>query len=399
MNNFIIDTSVFALPKESPVSEIEKKNLVTLKENILRLEQLRRAARNTATTVSYMKDIPYLLFKSHYPNNERQIKSRIAKLDCKELGFDGPVLENWEEIIKEISSKQDEMGVWRKGRLGIFKNIPDRSNGPGEEYLIKAKLTENGCIYPNLTNKLKNTFKRYCSYIGELNYKYNSSYSNFIVIGEECATEEVKEIAVVLGTKDCSIQSFVSVVGIQKTNTLPRTELEFKSLLASYEKAKQNFSSKLIFGREVKKENIEKNLYRDAGPPAKLYHYLETLYYVAGIIDGRNIHFGETSNFNLVEMLNAHGLLCSPDTDKYTKFKCKHRKFENESGKKLLFSIHLKPSTYGNSESVGTKGTVRIYLDWDNENKKFCIGWIGHHPVSCEDCSERNCPAQLYKKK
>jgi hypothetical protein len=176
--------------------------------------------------------------------------------------------------------------------------------------------------------------------------------------------------------------------------------LKFKNLVLACEEARKKFSAKLIFGKEIKKENIEKDLFPVAGPPAKIYHYLQTLYKVSEIIINKNINFDDTANFSLVEMLNSHGLLCSPDDEKYTVNKCQLRKFENKSGQKVLFNIHLKPATYSNkvikdedngNYTLASKETVRIYLDWDKDKKQICIGWIGKHPDSCGNCTELSC--------
>jgi len=117
---------------------------------------------------------------------------------------------------------------------------------------------------------------------------------------------------------------------------------------------------------------------------------LETLFHVSELVDKKNINIQN----------NSHGLLCSPDNEKYAKYKCKCRQFFNKSEKKQVFNIHLKPATYNNNPPDdddsnytlgGTKGSVRIYLDWDNSEKKFILGWIGAHPCSCRNCVNTDC--------
>jgi hypothetical protein len=78
----------------------------------------------------------------------------------------------------------------------------------------------------------------------------------------------------------------------------------------------------------------------------------------------------------------------------------------NETGKKIFFNIHLKPSTYGNKTfgyddegdyTLASKETVGIYLAWDNGRQKMRLGWIGHHPPSCGNCPHTECRAKTMR--
>jgi hypothetical protein len=256
---------------------------------------------------------------------------------------------------------------------------------------------------------IRKIFKKYCGYIADLNRKYDSSGVNFFVLGDKFGEKDVKDAVVILKKNNGEIQSHVSIVGIQKAETLCKTEIKFKNLVSACEEGQKKFSASLVFGKEIKKENIEKDLFPQAGPPSRVYHYLETLCQVSKIITTKNIDFDRDIHCSLVEMLNAYGLLCSPDDGKYIENKCLLRKYENESGKKMLFNIHLKPSTYTNKSAgydgeagytLASKETVRIYLEWDNDKKKMRIGWIGYHPSSCGNCGNGSCKAQVtYREK
>jgi len=407
MFNFIIDTSVFVLPSKSSDPEVEAGNLDVFKKNILCLEKLRQ---KESATISYINKTRTLLQKNDYEIKKSKIDARIRDLlesapqYRDTIGFDSPFLEKWIGLIGRINPWTDAGGKYHnKGKIGIFNNIPDRDNDPDERYAVETELPKEDDIYPHLNYNFKKTFKKYCGYIADLNRKYDSSGINFIVLGEKFSKKDKRTITVTLKTASGKIQSQVSIVGIQKAQTLCESEIKFKNILSACEEGQKKFNSRLVFGKEVRRENIEEGILPQAGPPGKIYLYLETLYQVSELIINKNIDLCETTDFSLIEMLNAHGLLCSPDGD-YIKNKCQARKFENESGKKTLFNIHLKPSTYGNDFNVysytfASKGTVRIYLEWDREKKKMRIGWIGRHPPSCCDCVYMDCKVKsTYKK-
>jgi hypothetical protein len=409
MLNFIIDTSVFALPPKSSDTGIEADNLATLKKNILCLEKLQR---KDSATVSYFNNVRSLLKNNNYPIKKLEIESRIEELRkssperCEDIGLDSIVFEKWHELIGSMFPIKNADGACYKSKsLGIFSNIPDQESEPGERYAFETTIT-GADIYPKLPPNIRKTFRKYCGYIADLNHKYDSTNVNFLVVGEKSSEKDKENMPVTLRADDGIILSHVSIVGIQKAQALCGAENKFKNLAAACEEGRKKFNSMLVFGKEIKKENIEKDLFPQAGPPSKIYRYLETLNQVSEIILNKNIDFCETSGFNLIEMLNAHGLLCSLDSDKYVEYKCQARKYENESGKKMFFNIHVKPSTYGNKTSgyddeggytLASKETVRIYLAWDNGRQKMRLGWIGHHPPSCGNCPHTECRAKTMR--
>jgi len=46
---------------------------------------------------------------------------------------------------------------------------------------------------------------------------------------------------------------------------------------------------------------------------------------------------------------------------------------DNGNKQKIVFELHLKPSTNNRY------GTVRIHFSWDDKQKKVIVGWIGRH--------------------
>jgi len=406
MQNFIIDTSVFALSGKSEDTNIEKNNLCMLKNNIA---YLRKLQYNNSVTVSYMNKILLRLRDNNYFFKRTEINSRIKELLNKnpdyqsEIGLDSALFSNWDEFLfkvitpKRIISENDKPDVIRKGTIGIFNNIPDREDDPSDDYINKTALVETDEFYKELPSEFLKAFMKYCGYIAELNYKYYSFDNNYFVLGGSYGNQEKKNITVTLNENGTVIQSRINVVGIQNTDTLYPKELKFKDLINACEEAIKKFSEKLDFGNDINNINIKNNLIPRAGPPEKIYSYLETLYNVCGLAVKENINIQNEKE--LVELLNSYGLLCSTDEEKYAKNKCICRHFFIKSGKKKFFNIHLKPATYSNNTpneddsnyTLASKGTVRIYLDWDNSEKKFVLGWIGHHPPFCTHCVNTTC--------
>jgi hypothetical protein len=405
MQNFIIDTSVFALSGKSEDTNIEKNNLCMLKKNIVYLKKLQN---NNSITVSYMNWIRQRLKKNNYLAKQPEINSRIEELIKKNTGYqseiwlDSDVFVNWNEFLIKISPKKDvSKNSFFKGKIGIFNNIPGRYSDPSEIYVKTTNFAESGSKknYPKLPYDFKITFKKYCGYIAELNYKYHCFDNNFIVLGEGSGMLENKSYKIILNKGKNYIETRVSIVGIQKTETLCPQVSKFKNnLITACEDAINKFSKKLYFCKDINNNNIKQDLLPIAGPPETVYRYLETLHQVAELVDKKNINIQNEKD--LLELLNLHGLLCSPDDGKYKKHGCKFRKFFNKTDKKEYFNIHLKPATYNvnppdeddSSYTLGgTKGSVRIYLDWDNSEKKFVLGWIGAHPCSCRDCVNTTC--------
>jgi len=403
MINFIIDTSVFALSEKSIDPSIEKSNLCMLRKNIACLRKLRY---NNLVTVNYMNRILLRLRSNNHFFKASEINSRIEELLSKnptfesEISMDGVFDDNWDKLLfTEITPKRNKSGIIRKGKIGIFTNIPDRDSDPTDDYIYKSTLSDEKNSYPQLASEFFKTFKKYCGYIADLNLKYHSFDNNYFVLGSSYGNQKMKNITVTLNENGVKIQSSINIVGIQNAEALCPPKLEFKNLITACEEAINKFSKKLDCGQEINNNNI-KDLSSYAGPPEKIYKYLETLHNVVELIVNNNINI---TNKELIELLNINGLLCSPEDNKYKKNKCKYRQFLI-LGKKESFNIHLKPSTfiyYAPDEddeyeyyTLASEYTVRIYLNWDHNNKKFLLGWIGHHPPFCKHCDNANCPGK-----
>jgi hypothetical protein len=415
MISFTIDTSVFAIPNKCDDLDIEKRNLCMLRKNIMSLDtilekmSLEKMRSSDSVTVSFMNKIPKQLWENKYPYTASGIDKRIKDLlnarpqYSKELGLDSSVFEKLDELMNTIRLKKDkETQQIRKGRIGIYNNIPNRDSDPDEKYITNT-LADVDTVYPQLAIGIKNTFKRYLGYIANLNYKYDASHSNFIILG---GNQEKKDISVKLKTAEGEVESHVAVLGIQKVKvSCPLLEKKcFKDLSTACTMAQKEIDSKVVFGNEINKKNIEDGISSGKVSPARIYYYLQTLFNVSNIIVNKNINLDEQNiseqNISiLVEMLNAHGLLCSSEDKKYNK--CEKREFENHNAKKEQFDIHLKPFTYPRKQNLSTtyayneserQGTVRIYVKWNKEKRQMLVGWIGKHPPICKECENSKCP-------
>jgi hypothetical protein len=157
MLNFIIDTSVFALPPKSSNPEIEADNLAMVKKNILYLGKLRK---KDMATVSYINKMFSLLKKNNYPIYKSEIAARIEDLRnsapqyCDTLGHDGAIFEKWDEIIRNTIPRKDREGTCHKGNIGIFSNIPDREKDPDERDTPEACFADED-IYPELAENIR----------------------------------------------------------------------------------------------------------------------------------------------------------------------------------------------------------------------------------------------------
>jgi hypothetical protein len=405
MLNFIVDASVFALPAKSEDAFIEKEYLCSLKNDIT---ELRKLHNTDSVTISYMNKILLALRENNslYSKNDinRRIKELLVKMPeyNKEIGLDSVIFEDWDKFLfNRITPKATKDAITgnyviRKGKIGIFNNIPDRDNDPSDDYMVNTDIKDEGNIFSEMPDCFSGVFRRYCGYMADLNQKYHSYDSNFIVLGGNYRNLEKKNLTITLDKKGTNAQSYVTIVGIEKAETLCPPKVNFKTLDDMYTKA-QKFSEQLDFGGSITNNSIAKDLSPQAGPPGRVYRYLEALKNVFKIV------IDIPDDNTMIEMLNSHGLLCSSESGKYLANKCIYREFTDRKGKKIFCSIHLKPSTYtyiapeeeDENYTLASKYTVRIYLYWNGTEKKIIVGWIGHHPPFCKDCLNTKCQVKI----
>jgi hypothetical protein len=379
MISLTIDTSVLALPQENTDLRIEEENIRLFVANIMALQELEKSSQ---ITVSYIDKTNDYLFNSKlfYISD---INSRIRNVMGSSNAYknDEPlpnlIGDYYMDLASRIKRRRDPKTYKEyKGRIGIYKNFDDF--GPPQ------KNDFYSYIYPYRYGLLmRNVFTQYHEFIARLNEEYKSEKGNYLVLS---GNKPVTEVSI----KDKPVT--VKVIGIQEAVNLIQKKTNFNDLVAACEKAKKEFDERLVFGARVDKDGI-KTVASRAGPPELVYLYLRTLYSVAKIIIVHSLSINKDEQ-ELVKMLNAHGLICSPDREDYHKYRCKERTFDDGTGEYKFFNIHLKPSTHDDiDQSDKNSLTVRIYLKWDSSGKVMRVGWIGGHPNNCYSgkCPNRDC--------
>jgi hypothetical protein len=418
MTNLTIDTTVLMLPtKANNLKRFLKGNIAFLRT--LEKDELEKYE---SVTVNYMNHIPgnlgFMVKGTDKKGDEKytvdiaKIRLKLLKLDTTgEFGYRNPLIEYYiGKLIaicpKPLNPKKKNL----KGRLGIYGNIPGRHRDPDEEF---RALDMDPGIYPNRGPVLFDVFRNYLGYLAYLNDKYVSDTENYMVLGAEKRNMDVQPVKV--KTAKENREASVNIVGIGKALGVCRhTEgKKFESLIPVLEEAKKRFCNQLAFGQGVHHSSVTEGLKLTEEESKKVFLYLKTFNEVVKLINERNLN-----TENIIEMLNAHGLLCSPEDEKtmeygYRKYKCAQRTLDNGMGETILFDFHLKPLTknkfpdqpYNKSKNPSDpEHTVRVYFVWNDESKKIGIGWMGHHLPECakknddddayteSDCPYTDCP-------
>ena len=400
MINIIVDTSVFMLPQKQidPLSYFKK------------FWDLNKLNKNYAVTLSYMNNISDNL-GIHIKIITKKIQGRnITQIDYENVfnnlglkkdinfSYNTKAFENYLNLLRIITSKQIK-NKKKNGKIGIFENIPERDIDPGIDYEAND-FNKNIYLDKNRWPLLFSVFKNYLGYIAFLNKTYGSSHRNFLLIGDVVNTLPLQTINV----KSLNVKKgyIVNIVGFNNLKDINFNRLykSYNSLSSVIDEAKERFSNQIEFGKNVNHHTLDNDLKLDSNDCNKVFLYLETLSKVVKLIKYKytldNIDF----NDKIVELMNAHGLLCSPEDNDtwyyYKKYKCKERTFDSGADDPELFNYHLKPLTspiYSNN-----KNTVRIYIMWKEKIKKIWIGYIGKHPSNCAKkdyygkYTESNCP-------
>lgn len=132
--------------------------------------------------------------------------------------------------------------------------------------------------------------------------------------------------------------------------------------------AKVKFSASLLFGDDVE-EGI-KHISSDAGPPQKVYRYLEKLSDMSNLLCRGNL------GLDPVNWLNRNNCTTSNESETVrNSAREKERRTWHDGADKSLFLYHMKPS-----DAISPDKCIRIYFKWDAGIKKVIIGWVGRHP-------------------
>ena len=108
----------------------------------------------------------------------------------------------------------------------------------------------------------------------------------------------------------------------------------------------------------------------DAGPPDKIYDYLQALADLARLRRDGPIGAG------MVQWLAQRGVAASGESETVRNNRSEMTKRRWHNGRKHEeFELHLKPA-----EATAADRCVRIYFNWDDISEKVVVGWVGRHP-------------------
>lgn len=134
------------------------------------------------------------------------------------------------------------------------------------------------------------------------------------------------------------------------------------------EKAREMFPHTLVFGDHVN-DGIE-TLAQDAGPPEKIFQYLDLLSQMAE--SSKHGPLGTTA----IQWLKDRGANCSGESETIKNSKTeKDKRTWKDGNASRVFDTHMKPS-----DATAPDRCVRIYFDVDPVSNKVVIGWVGRHP-------------------
>jgi len=382
MTNLTVDPSVFALPAKSVDLDKEYNNLIRFISNVNAIRMLEECP---TVTINYVNRIKKRLGEYDYCC-DNDLKKRIELLknnETKTFNFSMPIKEIIEYYDENISKKLSITDPNNNSR-GIYINIPE--NEDIEYSTDYNKVIYDRYVYPSefsSCNNLKGVFKKYLGFIAKLNYDYLSKNENYIVIsGKKYFSPEVTMCF------NENKKSKVNVIGVQKAIKLINRNEYISNIIQEISTINKEYNKYLIFGNDVSFNNIKGG--NKEFVSTRIFQYIKNLNNIVNIILEKNI----SDDHNLIFLLNAHGCLCSPENDIYNGNKCRYRVFKDNENNELFFSIHLKPITETASKTYTyTLGgldfnyTCRIYFML--KNNKILIGWIGKHPLSCDDCIDK----------
>jgi len=142
-----------------------------------------------------------------------------------------------------------------------------------------------------------------------------------------------------------------------------------ETVVEAVEAARVQFGNRIVFGDDVP-EGVD-GLNKTAGPPDKVFYYLQCLHEAAGI----RIAGQEWGN-SLIEWLKAKGIKASIESEAIRNNRGDMRKRTwRINGESRQFEKHMKPTN-----ATAPDKCVRIYFDWCNERNRMLVGWIGRHP-------------------
>jgi hypothetical protein len=362
MNSYTIDPSVFS-PPPIPNNNNERKKFP---------DEITRYCKTINKCYNLILNNQISIYVFHFSQNKFDndykkiaVKNSILPIDMYKKQLDNIVLYNIpsHHYGSKINAKKYYFEDWLEECLKI-----------------KYPKYEQSTFNPSfqLSIKEKKEFTKRLNLIGIINnFIYKNSTFHILIVKEsiERFLLDSKNVTFSLNEKTSNEELMTAKIDTKHIDHLKyHNEEKYKSVLEAYNNAKIQFSRYIIFGNDVEKGI--KTIRNSAGPPDRIFAYLKTLTEYCEY---------KMNNGNIIPddiILNALGCICSYESENDMKDKKvkNDRMFDNGKNRKKLFNLHLKPNTFSELDDLGNKSrTVRIYISWDDKQKKVIVGWIGKH--------------------
>lgn len=155
---------------------------------------------------------------------------------------------------------------------------------------------------------------------------------------------------------------------VEEEELPPDEEVSPSTVAEAVAKAESRYPQLLVFGNDV--AGGVQTLAENAGPPDKILAYLTGLADLAQAL--RNGPLGATT----VQWLKEHGLHVSGESETIQNSKAEMKQRTWHDGlRRREFDLHLKPT-----DATSPDRCVRIYFDWDSDQRRVVVGWLGRKP-------------------
>lgn len=185
----------------------------------------------------------------------------------------------------------------------------------------------------------------------------------------EAALEEERSRNESLRAQNESLQQVWDYTAAEREEDIPPDPVQrMATVKEAVNRATDRLSADLIFGQDV--AGSVECLAPDAGPPDKIYSYLERLAEMNQV--RRDGGLGK----DVMIWLRERGVTCSGESETILNSPVEMRRRTWQDGRdRRKFEHHLKPS-----DGTSPDRCVRIYFAYDESTKKTIVGYVGRHP-------------------
>ena len=356
MTSYSIDPTVFippGLPENEEQSTPIKKEFIDYSKTI----------ENCIRLMINQNNISVYLFKGIKNNFDTDYVKKASKLSGIPMQFLMITLRNIEKILyMKLSEYGYHFGTYVEENKYFF-----------DKWFNIKNINKSNCTLTPSLNKLitqDNDLESRLIMIGILNqYVYKTPDFHFLILNDNNSSVSIKSnINFSFLSKNYPNELLNTQVQTRQIDNITIEPEKYKTVHDACEAAKNNFTAYLVFGDDV---NAGIKTIRDsAGPPDRIFAYLETLKDFCIYKQNYNTPYDDA------DVLNMLGCICHHENLNDQKVK-NDRMFDNGYAQDELFELHLCPNTF--PPAPRKSRTVRIYFKWNANQKKVIIGWIGDH--------------------